>query len=155
MQQAVPTPCNKQVRLWLVLATRQPTHTHTHNTYTGDTFAQLLQEYNIKGRDTIIAQPGEHQLGLYARQPASKDDVLLSVPLSLCLYVNYQGEGLQLPVGGWPRLSQAVAKDDAMNWDLLMVCVLGGGGGNGGEGCCLTCACCWYTYTRKCTHANK
>ncbi len=103
---------------------------HQHHLNTGETFSQLLQEYNIKGR--IIAQPGEHQLGIYATQPASKDDVLLTVPLSLCLYVNYQGAGLQLPVAGWPRLSQAVAKDDAMNWDLLMVC--GGGGEDGGCG---------------------
>lgn len=110
--QAQPT-CSKQV------CTCKPHPCTPHPT--GEAFSELLTQHNILGRDTVVARPGPHQLGMHTTRPAAPGDLLLTVPLSLCLYVNYQGDGLQLPVGTWPRLKQAIAKDDAMNWDLLMV----------------------------------
>lgn len=96
-------------------------NTELANVHPGEAFTELLQEHGIRGSDAVVARPGPHDLGIHATRPAAPGDALLSVPLSLCLYVNYQGDGLQLPVGTWPRLKQAIAKDDAMNWDLLMV----------------------------------
>lgn len=106
----------------LCVSTTTATTISTNSHPPGETFSKLLQEHGILGGDTIVARPGPHQLGIHATRPAAPGETLLSVPLSLCLYVNYQGDGLQLPIGTWPRLKQAVAKDDAMNWDLLMVC---------------------------------
>ena len=31
------------------------------------------------------------------------------------------GQGLRLPPGEWPRLRRGVAKDDSLQWDVLLV----------------------------------
>lgn len=58
--------------------------------------------------------------GLYLTAPASKGDVLLRVPTSLCLLVDYSS-GMRVPPAAWPRLQRGVQKDDSLPWDILLV----------------------------------
>ena len=58
--------------------------------------------------------------GLFLTAAASQGDVVLRVPTSLCLAVDYAA-GLRLPPGAWPRLQRGVQKDAALPWDILLV----------------------------------
>ncbi len=64
--------------------------------------------------------------GIFIDRDVVKGTVLLELPLSMCISVDYAKGGLRLPQdvpeGGpaWPRLTKAVAKDDALPWDVLI-----------------------------------
>ena len=47
-------------------------------------------------------------------------DVVLSVPSTACLIVDYQ-TGLELPQAPWHRLLKAVRRDNSTPWDILLV----------------------------------
>lgn len=68
----------------------------------------------------LLLPCGPQGNGLVATADAAQGDVLLRVPLSCCLAINYAA-GLVLPAGQWPRLRKGVAKDDALPWDILLV----------------------------------
>lgn len=61
--------------------------------------------------------------GLFLTAAASQGDVVLRVPTSLCLAVDYAA-GLRLPPGAWPRLQRGVQKDAALPWDILLALAL-------------------------------
>jgi hypothetical protein len=62
-------------------------------------------------------------LGLFMTAKAAAGDVVLSVPMSLCLAVDYASTSgsLALPAGSWPRVQRGIQKDDALPWDVLLV----------------------------------
>jgi hypothetical protein len=60
--------------------------------------------------------------GLFLTATAAKGDVLLRVPTSLCLVVDY-ASGMRVPPAPWPRLQRGVQKDDSLPWDVLLVSV--------------------------------
>ncbi|KAI3436404.1 hypothetical protein D9Q98_005821 [Chlorella vulgaris] len=65
-------------------------------------------------------------LGLFMTATAAAGDVVLSVPMSLCLAVDYASTsgGLALPAGSWPRVQRGILKDDALPWDVLLALAL-------------------------------
>ena len=47
---------------------------------------------------------------------------LLHVPESACLIVDYE-RGMQLPAQAWPRLHKGLQREEALPWDILLVCL--------------------------------
>lgn len=68
----------------------------------------------------VTLQPCEHGSGLFLTHDVAPGDVVLRVPASLCLMVDYS-QGLKLPQAEWPRVRRQLARDDATPWDLLLV----------------------------------
>lgn len=64
--------------------------------------------------------------GIFIDRDVAKGSILLEIPLDMCISVDYAKGGLRLPqdvpadVPAWPRLTKAIAKDDALPWDILV-----------------------------------
>jgi hypothetical protein len=67
-----------------------------------------------------LQQAGSGGMGLFLKHGMQAGSVVLSVPLSVCIVVDYS-TSLQLPSGTWPRLRKGLEKDDSLQWDILMV----------------------------------
>ena len=46
----------------------------------------------------------------------------MQVPESACLIVDYE-KGMQLPAQSWPRVRKGLQKEEALPWDILLVCL--------------------------------
>lgn len=81
------------------------------------TFSELLVQQGGEARVKLL--PAANGRGLFATDEVSgPGEILLSVPLETCIVVDY-ASGLRLAPGDWPRLRKAVAKNDALPWDIL------------------------------------
>jgi len=73
---------------------------------------------------------------LFSKVDAPKGTILFSIPLRLCLTIDYSNNnsgGISVPPGEWPRLKKAIAKDDTLPWDVLLaVALLDASAGAGG-----------------------
>lgn len=73
--------------------------------------------------------------GIYTDVEIKKGEVLVEIPLGMCMSLDYGGGGLSLPGGDWPRVRKALEKDDALPWDVLLALgVLDSMSGVGSEG---------------------
>lgn len=71
--------------------------------------------------------------GLFANTNFKKGEILLEIPSSLCILVDYRN-GVQLPPGDWPRLCKAVEQDDSLPWDIVQsLALLDAMSGSGSE----------------------
>ena len=64
--------------------------------------------------------------GIFIDRDAVKGSVLLELPLDMCISIDYGSGGLRLPRDvpsagpAWPRLTNAISKNDALPWDILI-----------------------------------
>ncbi|KAL6763080.1 hypothetical protein V8C86DRAFT_466937 [Haematococcus lacustris] len=95
-------------------------------------YQQLLSYANIQTCLSLVSTP--HGNGLATDMSVKKGQVLLSVPKSLALMLDYN-EGLQIPAqGSWPRLVEGVQREgEPLTWDLLLALgLMDGLAGDGG-----------------------
>jgi hypothetical protein len=83
-----------------------------------------------------IDQTPTNGRSLFSKVDAPKGTILFSIPLRLCLTIDYSNNnsgGISVPPGEWPRLKKAIAKDDTLPWDVLLaVALLDASAGAGG-----------------------
>ncbi len=62
-------------------------------------------------------------LGIFLQELMCGEHVqpLMQVPESACLIVDYV-QGIQLPDHAWPRLRKGLQREEALPWDILLVC---------------------------------
>lgn len=104
---------------------------------------QSISSITFKDADieslAYIDQAPTNGRALFSYVDAPKGTILFSIPLRLCLTIDYSnnnssGGGISVPPGEWPRLKKAIAKDNTLPWDVLLAVALldasaGAGGG--------------------------
>ncbi|KAK9841856.1 hypothetical protein WJX81_007585 [Elliptochloris bilobata] len=84
---------------------------------TAHAFQELLGNCGASG--CVQLEFVSEGFGLIATQPVAEGEVVLRVPVAVCLIVDY-ANGASLPSAAWPRLRQGLSKADPLTWDLLL-----------------------------------
>ncbi|WPT13843.1 Protein PLASTID TRANSCRIPTIONALLY ACTIVE 14 [Picochlorum sp. SENEW3] len=86
---------------------------------TAESVFELLLE-QAGGGVPLRLSSSKNGRGIYTDVEIKKGEVLAEIPLGMCMSLDYEGGGLLLPRGDWPRVRKAIEKDDALPWDVLL-----------------------------------